>query len=107
MKNLAGISTKANDIILKNARGEKGIDSLVVAGMKVTHAAMVGENLERMTLEACERAARQIALLEDGQFSKQIDLWLYVQQLFSLAISSGVYGPRNPYEDPLVVNGLQ
>lgn len=32
---LGGISDKANEILLENARGEKGENSLVVDGMKV------------------------------------------------------------------------
>lgn len=96
-KNLGGISNEANTILLENARGDKGQKSLVVDGMRATHKAMSGEHLERMTLAAIGRARNEINKSADK--AKEIELWDWAQHVFSLAVSSSVYGPDNPYEN--------
>jgi hypothetical protein len=96
-KNLGGISDKANSLLLENARGDKGQNSLVVDGMRATHKAMSGEHLEKITLAAIHRAKGVIT--ESGSSPGKVELWDWVQHCFSLAVSSSVYGPDNPYEN--------
>ncbi|KAF2679173.1 cytochrome P450 [Lentithecium fluviatile CBS 122367] len=103
-KNLGGISKKANDILLDNARGDKGNNSLVVDGMKATHAAMAGRHLGSLTLNAIQRANREVN--EYAKPGQEVELWDWVQHIFSLAVSSSVYGPDNPYEDEKLERGL-
>ncbi len=105
-KNLGGISDKANAILLDNARGDKGSNSLVVDGMKATHQAMVGQHLEDMTAQAIQRAEKELRLLETTGTENVIDLWEWTQHVFSLAVARAVYGPDNPYEDVMVEKGL-
>jgi len=102
-KNLGGISKHANDILMENARGDKGNNSLVVDGMKATHAAMAGDHLNHLTLNAIQRARHEVSAYKTGQ---EVELWDWVQHVFSLAVSSSVYGPQNPYEDERLERGL-
>jgi len=102
-KHLSGTSKEANDILMDNARGEKSNNSLVVDGMKATHAAMAGHQLEKLALDAIQRARREISTYKIGQ---EVELWDWVQHVFSLAISSSVYGPQNPYENEELERGL-
>jgi hypothetical protein len=104
---LGGISDKANEILLENARGVKGENSLVVDGMKVTHEAMMGDHLDSLTVASIQRAAKSIDELKVGEAGKELDLWKWVRHVFSLAVSAGVYGPQNPYEDPSLEQDLQ
>ncbi|KAF1954377.1 cytochrome P450 [Byssothecium circinans] len=103
-KNLGGISNEANAILLENARGDKGQNSLVIDGMKATHKAMSGEHLDNMTLAAIRRAKNVIA--ESGPSPGKVELWDWVQHCFSLAVSSSVYGHNNPYENERLERGL-
>lgn len=102
-KSLAGISDYSDTILRTNAEGLKGTSSLVVDGMKATHAAMIGPNLSKMVERGLNRAARELEQLEvktelSGTPVSHC-LWEWTQHLFSLATSSAVYGPGNPYED--------
>ncbi|KAJ8113589.1 hypothetical protein OPT61_g4315 [Boeremia exigua] len=103
-KNLGGSSDKANIILLENARGDKGSNSLVVDGMKVTHKAMTGEALDILSLAAINRAKR--AIDNSINSSVEIELWDWSQHVFSLAVSSSVYGPENPYENERLTRSL-
>lgn len=103
-KNLGGISDEANTILLDNARGDKGQNSLVVDGMKGTHQAMAGDHLDRMTLASIRRVEEEVN--EAKITNKEMDLWDWAQHIFTLAVSRGVYGPDNPYEDERVERGL-
>ncbi|KAF2448086.1 cytochrome P450 [Karstenula rhodostoma CBS 690.94] len=103
-KNLGGISDKANAILLENARGDKGSNSLVVDGMKATHKAMAGEALDTISLAAINRAKR--AVNESINLGGEIELWDWAQHVFSLAVSSSVYGPENPYENERLTRSL-
>ncbi|KAF2178173.1 cytochrome P450 [Zopfia rhizophila CBS 207.26] len=107
-KNLGGISNKANSLLLENAQGgqqgDKGENSLVVDGMKVRHKAMSCDHLDKMTLAAIERAKKEIYL--PANTTKEVELWDWVQHMFSLAVCSSVYGPDNPYEDQNLERGL-
>ncbi|KAI9707822.1 MAG: hypothetical protein M1820_004427 [Bogoriella megaspora] len=105
-KNLGGISNEANAILLDNARGDKGYNSLVVDGMKATHKAMSGEFLDSMTRAAIRRAGDEIRLLQTDKSAKELELWDWVQHVYSLAVSSSVYGDANPYEDAVLKRGL-
>ncbi|OCL05802.1 cytochrome P450 [Glonium stellatum] len=106
-KRLGGISDRANKILLENARGEKGENSLVVDGMKATHKAMMADGLDSMTLVSIRRAAQSIDGLEVGNSGKELDLWKWVRHIFSLAVTAGVYGPKSPYEDVSLEQNLQ
>jgi cytochrome P450 len=103
-KNLGGISDKANKILLENARGDKGSNSLVVDGMKVTHKAMTGDALDIISLAAIKRATR--AIDDSIKLDGEIELWDWSQHVFSLAVSSSVYGPENPYENERLTRSL-
>lgn len=103
-KNLGGISDKANAILLENARGDKGSNSLVVDGMKVTHKAMTGDALDTISLAAFSRAKR--AINDSINLGGEIELWDWSQHVFSLAVSSSVYGPKNPYENERLTRSL-
>lgn len=103
-KNLGGISDKANAILLENARGEKGSNSLVVEGMKVTHKAMTGDALDTISLAAINRAKR--AINDSINLGGEVELWDWAQHVFSLAVSSSVYGPENPYENERLTRSL-
>ncbi|KAL9079319.1 MAG: hypothetical protein Q9157_001795 [Trypethelium eluteriae] len=105
-KSLGGISDEANAILLDNARGDKGNNSLVVDGMKATHKAMSGEFLNSMTQAAIRRASDEIKLLQADESAKELELWDWVQHVYSLAVSSSVYGDANPYEDATLKHEL-
>jgi hypothetical protein len=103
-KRLAGITDSSDQILKKNAEGIKGEPSLVVDGMKATHAAMIGQNLHDMVELGLQRADSILDELESNP--KSHCLWSWTRHIFSLAISSAVYGPGNPYEDFAVEQGL-
>ncbi|KAK2606345.1 hypothetical protein QQS21_003276 [Conoideocrella luteorostrata] len=109
-KSLAGISDYSDEILRTNAEGQQGIPSLVVDGMKATHAAMTGPNLSEMIERGLHRAASELEQLSiktdpSGDLATYC-LWEWTQHVFSLATSSAVYGPGNPYEDLNVEKGL-
>ena len=109
-KRLAGISNSSDQILKANAEGIKGEASLVVDGMKATHAAMVGQYLHDMVERGLQRAASILEELESDADSlsgpSSHCLWSWTQHVFSLSTSSAVYGPGNPYEDLAVERGL-
>ena len=105
-KNLGGISNEANTILLDNARGDKGNNSLVVDGMKATHKAMSGEFLDSTTRAAIRRAGDELRHLQGNKSVEKLELWDWVQHVYSLAVSSSVYGAANPYEDAVLERGL-
>lgn len=109
-KRLAGISDSSDQILKANAEGRKGEDSLVVDGMKATHAAMVGQHLHDMVERGLQRAASILGELESESASPNGPashcLWSWTRHVFSLATSSAVYGPGNPYENLAVEQGL-
>jgi len=103
---LGGITDHANQLLLENARGEKGENSLVVDGMKVTHEAMTSKHLHEMISASLKRAEKILQGVGKGETS-EFELWKWVRHVFSLAVSAGVYGPQNPYEDPTLEQDLQ
>jgi hypothetical protein len=109
-KRLAGISDSSDQTLKANAQGIKGEASLVVDGMKATHAAMVGQHLHDMVERGLQRAASILEELESDADSLSGPashcLWSWTQHVFSLSTSSAVYGPDNPYEDLAVEKGL-
>lgn len=109
-KRLAGISNASDRVLRANAEGIKGEASLVVDGMRATHAAMGGQDLHDMVERALQRAARILEELKSDADSASGPashcLWSWTRHVFSLATSSAVYGPKNPYEDLAVEQGL-
>jgi hypothetical protein len=104
---LGGLSEHASKVLLENAAGREIGNSLVVDGMKQTHAAMV-DGLEKMAQTAVDIIGVEIDRLEaEAEANKEIDLWKWVDDHVSLMTSAAVYGPSNPYNDPKLARGLR
>ena len=102
---LGGLSKHGAQLLLENAAGGELRNSLVVDGMKETHAAMVS-GLDTMSQMAVDIIVESVNQLETDRVV-EIDLWRWVDVNVSLMTSGAVYGPLNPYRDPKIADGLK
>ncbi|TVY41103.1 25-hydroxycholesterol 7-alpha-hydroxylase [Lachnellula occidentalis] len=102
---LGALSNQSAKILLENAAGREIGNSLVVDGMKETHAAMAA-GLEQMTQVAVDIVASQINGIKT-EVGEKLDLWAWLERNVALMTSGAVYGPTNPYLDPELLQGLK
>lgn len=103
---LGGLSPHASELILANAKGEKGLDSAVLDGMKASHDILLKSGLGPMTAEGVNRTRREMGTIKFDQGPRKLDLYGLVHHVTALAVSSAIYGAQNPYERPGLINDL-
>ena len=103
---LAGLSTFAAKTLAHNVNGHDGQPSYLREGMANAHAAMrPGDNLASAT-----RASLQLLehLLEtfDEKRSGQFELYSWLTKTIMAAVTGSIFGPKNPYEDPGIIDAF-
>jgi hypothetical protein len=102
---LGALSKHSAKLLTENAAGREVGNSLVVDGMKETHAAM-SAGLDWMNQTAVDIIGARMDQLE-AEAATEVDLWKWVDSNVSLMTSGAVYGPMNPYRDPELARGLR
>ena len=104
---LGGLSKQASAICAENARGEKDQPSFAVEVLRSMHTTMAGKNLDDLTRQAIGRINQDVRILESRAASgESVNLWRWAQHATAMGISRAIYGPANPYEDPVIEKSL-
>lgn len=103
---MAGLSKEAAIALQDNVHGDDDRPSLFMDGMRATHKELKPcEGLDQMSLIAVRKLALSISrLVEDD--SMQTDLWHWVEHELIGSTTDSVYGPKNPFRDPEIVNAF-
>lgn len=103
---MAGLSRSATKAIKNNVNGEKDEPSLLYDAMiKLHNNLKPGEELDSLSRAGMQKIAASIQRL-DSPGSTKIDLWQWMNAEMMLAITDSFFGPKNPFNDPIVVNAF-
>lgn len=103
---MAGLSKEAAVALLENVHGEDDRPSLFMEGMRATQKELQPcEGLEQMSLIAVQKLAASIEMLPKDE-STQLDLWHWVNRELIASTTDSVYGPKNPFRDPEVIEAF-
>ncbi|KAL8784395.1 MAG: hypothetical protein Q9213_003995 [Squamulea squamosa] len=99
---VAGLSKGATEAIQDNIHGENGQPSLFMDGMLAMHKDLKpSENLDRMIHTAVQKLAASMDMLSLDQ-GEPTELWGWVNMNFMTSTTHSIWGPRNPFQDPMV-----
>lgn len=101
---LGMMSNEAGKLLLQGVNGERdGTPSLLVEGLKVTHRTMMpGETFDQMLYVAVQEINTALGRFDRDEKARRIDLWDWSQHEITIATTASVYGPKNPFQDPMV-----
>jgi len=104
---MAGLSKHAAVALQDNTLGTEDRPSLFMDGMMEFHKHLTpGDGLNEMTRASTDALAEALATQFAGNGTHSIELWAWIQRELTKSITRGVYGPKNPYSDPAVVEAF-
>jgi hypothetical protein len=103
---VAGCSTKAQAIINRNIDGSEGPRGYVITFSKAIHSALMpGPSLDSMNRIMIQNIAASADRLA-GDSPLFINLFKWLRHEITMATTNAVYGPANPYTDPVIENAF-
>jgi hypothetical protein len=106
---MAGLPKHAADALQDNTLGMEDRPSLFMDGMMEFHKHLKpGDGLDQITRVSTESLAETIEKQFVGKgTTPSVELWTWLHQEMTTAITRGAYGPQNPYDDPEVVEAFR
>ena len=103
---LGGMSKRSTNKLVDNLSPETMDPSLLIEGLKVTQQAMSSQGgMEEMLRVAADVTKSRLDDMSK-RFENTIDLWVWTQHEITAITTESVYGPGNPYRDPVVEAGF-
>lgn len=105
---VCGSSKTANDILSTNINGDEGFWGYSITFYKAIHAPLSpGPDLDAMNRAMAQGVTVAMDRLSCNQTGGNvIGLLEFIKHEITLATTDSVYGPHNPFNDPVVENGL-
>lgn len=103
---LGSLNSKTAALLLHNAAGREEGSSMMMDGLKGTHAAMIS-GLNRMNQTVLTFLNNSLNQVAKKELETEVDLWKWVENNITLATSTAIYGSKNPYLNPEVADGLR
>lgn len=103
---MGGLSKEAAKALQDNIHGEDDKSSLVMDAMRVIHQdLMPSQGLDQMSLGAAQKFAASVDVLTKNG-TVEIELWKWINHELVASITDGVYGPKNPYRNPDIIDAF-
>ena len=103
---MGGLSKEAAKALQDNIHGEDDKSSLVMDAMRVIHQdLMPSPGLDQMSLVAAQKLAASVDVLTKNG-TVEIELWQWINHELVASITDGVYGPKNPYRNPDIIDAF-
>ncbi len=103
---MAGLSKEAAMALQDNVQGEDDRPSLFMDGMRATHKELKPcEGLDQLTLAAVQKLTQSMESFPSNG-PVQMDLWYWVSHAMIASTTDSVYGPKNPFRDPNIVDAF-
>lgn len=101
---VCGTTQEANEIVLKNVNGDEGDWGLSMDIYSAMRGALApGAGLDEMNRVMIQNVARSLdILLPKGRKETSINLSEWMKGTITKATTNSVYGPHNPFKDPVV-----
>lgn len=101
---VCGSSKVANDILKTNTNGEEGDWGYSMTFYKAIHTPLSpGPDLDGMNRVMAQKVSASV----DGIKGEQsVQLFEFIKREIGIATTESVYGPQNPFRDPIVADGF-
>ena len=107
LKRLCIPSAAASQIVDRNLFAEEGSWGLFTDTHNAMHCSLApGPDLDDLIASVLWHISQAIEALLEGHDEIEVDLYAWVHHMITLASTDAVYGPQNPFRDPVVMEGF-
>ncbi|TVY68970.1 Cholesterol 7-alpha-monooxygenase [Lachnellula suecica] len=100
---ICGTSKIAHDILNTNVNGDEGFWGYSVTFYKAIHTPLApGPELDAMNRVMAQKVSASVDRLEE----RVVGLFEFIRHEITLATTDSVYGPKNPFKDPAIVESF-
>ena len=101
---VCGSSKEANDVLKVNVRGDEGDWGYSMSFLKILHPSLApGPALDAMNRVMIKNIEVSVQKLQtQTRAGLRINLVQWLRHEITIATTNSVYGPKNPFQDPMI-----